>query len=1058
MGVLPSVMLSVDGRECRAMVDSGCTRTLIHEDWCTTWQRQDVGTLTISEEMWRCLGVAHVRIVTACGAVAEVKAFVLSRKPFGFPCILGLDATDQMGGVTIRDDRTVKFGEQSKGSCGGVVAVGRDAVVSSVGEMVAAGCDAVVSSGGEMVAVGRDAAVSSCGEMVAAGRDAAVSSGGEVVAAGRDAVVNSCNKMVAVGCDSAVNRGSDVVAAGRGAAMCSKGRKTTSRRNTANQPASPVASQPGSPPARQPASPVARQPGSPPTQHPTGRGSCCPGHNGGAQLDVEERDFGARFNPTTKEWTVEWKWREDQEPGLLKNKMEQYAVPTAVQEPYELEVREWIRQGWLMVYDEAKLGPPKGLIPMMAVIQDAKDKVRPVMDFRELNQYIDAHTREADVCAHKTREWRRCGVKVAMVDLRKAYLQLRVKQELWPYQTVKIDGQQYCLTRLGFGLNVAPLVMKAVLNKVLEQDEEVRAGTSAYVDDILVNEEVVSAERVMSHLSAYGLETKQPERAAGGMRVLGMHVWQDGDVLKWTRDNDVTSKETNKMTRREVYSLCGKLIGHYPVCGWLRAAIGYLKRRASLSTSRWDDTVTDNEVVTYLMEVMARLKTDDPVRGRWDVIGESATVWVDASMLAYGAVLEVNGEAIEDASWLRKECTSHINMAELDAVLKGLNLALVWKMTTVNVMTDSATVHRWIEDGLTGKSRLRTRAANEMLIRRRVDVVMELVKEYGLNMTVTLVPSARNKADVMTRVPKKWMKEENEQDVVAMSVEDVAEIHRAVGHPGVRRTWYFAKQKDPQTTRRSAQQVVSECKECQSIDPASVKWRKGSLEVTRVWQRVAIDITHLGARRFLTLIDCGPSRFAVWRELQSQTSKAVINELRQVFYDRGAPEEILTDNDTAFKSARFMQFAADWAVQVRFRAAHAPAGNGIIERCHRTVKTLAARKGCSVMEAVYLYNVTPKDSKTPETAPMNSWGGYITRVRGIDEQVPQEDAVCRYDVGDAVWARPPSSSCNQQYDEGRVTRVVSEYTVEVNGIPRHVKDLRRRKTGGRRRGERKRCG
>ena len=30
--------------------------------------------------------------------------------------------------------------------------------------------------------------------------------------------------------------------------------------------------------------------------------------------------------------------------------------------------------------------------------------------------------------------------------------------------------------------------MKVVLNKVLEQDPKVRAGTSAYVDDIMVNE------------------------------------------------------------------------------------------------------------------------------------------------------------------------------------------------------------------------------------------------------------------------------------------------------------------------------------------------------------------------------------------------------------------------------------------------------------------------------------------------------------------------------------------------------------------------------------------
>ena len=52
---------------------------------------------------------------------------------------------------------------------------------------------------------------------------------------------------------------------------------------------------------------------------------------------------------------------------------------------------------------------------------------------------------------------------------------------------------------------------------------------------------------------------------------------------------------------------------------------------------------------------------------------------------------------------------------------------------------------------------------------------------------------------------------------------------------------------------------------------------------------------------------------------------------------------------------------------------------------------------------------------------------------------------CRYEVGDAVWARPPSGRCDKRYDRGNVSRVVSEYTVEVDSIPRHVKDLRRRR-------------
>lgn len=73
---------------------------------------------------------------------------------------------------------------------------------------------------------------------------------------------------------------------------------------------------------------------------------------------------------------------------------------------------------------------------------------------------------------------------------------------------------------------------------------------------------------------------------------------------------------------------------------------------------------------------MDKVKKDDPVRGRWDVKGDAARVWVDASFLTMGAAVEVNESVIEDASWLRSDAASHINMAELDAVIKGPCLSL----------------------------------------------------------------------------------------------------------------------------------------------------------------------------------------------------------------------------------------------------------------------------------------------------------------------------------------------------------------------------------------------
>ena len=211
--------------------------------------------------------------------------------------------------------------------------------------------------------------------------------------------------------------------------------------------------------------------------------------------------------------------------------MSEYTVPREIRSQYEEEVEKWVQDGWLVLHDKCKHGPANGLIPMMAVLQHNKGKVRPVLDFRELNAHIDTYTADADVCAGKIREWRRQGTNVCVIDLKKAYLQIHIHESLWPYQTVMFKGRRYCLTRLGFGLNVAPLIMKTVLNLVLSQDPDVKRGTSAYIDDVFVNEDIVTASRVAEHLQRYGLTTKAYERVTDGARVLGLRVWGERGML-----------------------------------------------------------------------------------------------------------------------------------------------------------------------------------------------------------------------------------------------------------------------------------------------------------------------------------------------------------------------------------------------------------------------------------------------------------------------------------------------------------------------------------------------
>ncbi|KAG0713329.1 hypothetical protein GWK47_016456 [Chionoecetes opilio] len=162
-------------------------------------------------------------------------------------------------------------------------------------------------------------------------------------------------------------------------------------------------------------------------------------------------------------------------------------------------------------------------------------------------------------------------------------------------------------------------------------------------------------------------------------------------------------------------------------------------------------------------ETLRQVKRSDPARGRWDVKGDENSLWVDASSLALGAVLEVNGDVIEDACWLRRDECSHINLAELDAVIKGLNLAIAWKISKLTIMTDSRTMYYWVKDTLSKKARVKTEASSEMLIRRRLETLRAIVEEYGLSLDIRFMSSAENKADARTRVPKRWLGPERDQ-------------------------------------------------------------------------------------------------------------------------------------------------------------------------------------------------------------------------------------------------------------------------------------------------------
>ena len=73
---------------------------------------------------------------------------------------------------------------------------------------------------------------------------------------------------------------------------------------------------------------------------------------------------------------------------------------------------------------------------------------------------------------------------------------------------------------------------------------------------------------------------------------------------------------------------------------------------------------------------------------------------------------------VKDRCWLLPvDDGCHINVAALKAVVKGLSLAMLWKMGKIHVMTDSSSVYSWIQSSIGKDQNITLHGLNEVLVR-----------------------------------------------------------------------------------------------------------------------------------------------------------------------------------------------------------------------------------------------------------------------------------------------------------------------------------------------------
>ena len=108
---LPVVPLKVSGVQCEALVDTGCTRSIVHVSVCRQWAKGRVGVTTVSGQRHWCEGTGLVEVTLQSGHTVAVEVLVVAQKPLGFAFILGMNGVEAMDGV--RSRHKVRFGVES---------------------------------------------------------------------------------------------------------------------------------------------------------------------------------------------------------------------------------------------------------------------------------------------------------------------------------------------------------------------------------------------------------------------------------------------------------------------------------------------------------------------------------------------------------------------------------------------------------------------------------------------------------------------------------------------------------------------------------------------------------------------------------------------------------------------------------------------------------------------------------------------------------------------------------------------------------------------------------
>jgi hypothetical protein len=713
--------------------------------------------------------------------------------------------------------------------------------------------------------------------------------------------------------------------------------------------------------------------------------------------DMILRRYRSIQEPVNQFWEVEWRWIDNSPPAPSWN-VANYGVDKLEQKDRDGFIREvqlWEDQGFIVPVDPNDV---KCSIPLMCVEQPGKTTAyRPVADFKKtLNAHIVSQPNEdidLPISANlMLLKWRALSLplcELVLVDISKAYMRIRMREELTAYQCFILpwkDHKYYRLTRLGFGVNIAVKCLRVILNYILEEEGIPGDVIMPYVDDMPCPKALI--DRLRDALVRNGFDIKPPEEMAQA-RALGLCIRPSG---RWGRKG-VFPGLPDVITRRTIHQWCGKITAHYPVCGWLRPACGQLKRLTTLSVDgkapTWDEPVQEfilTAVRKFEQEIQAR---GDSIGGTWNF--DMQQVWelfTDASAHALGCVLRIGGVIVMDGTWLRKiNDTRQINIPELEAVMKGVGVvyqakrALGLKQVGIKIFCDNSSAVAW----LTRKEARHwkpIKGSAEAVVDEKLRQYHETLRAGRITATVEYVQSEANISDALSRIPRYMIPpvqaeesqecmlvriprqtgsdlQRDERGLLQMVPEDprfqslLRSLHE---HEGAHALFERMRRVvQVPNLRQLCREFVASCVDCQMSKVtvnaeygARAELDQGSSEMLRAdapWRVVHMDVQgpycseEMFSRNFIiTLVDRCSGYLLIQCSRSSPIAAQLVSMFRRVSTVFNAvPETVYTDNGRIFTSVEFVAYVVSTHCQVLRSPVGAHWCNGKVERVHRVL-------------------------------------------------------------------------------------------------------------------------